>query len=390
MTVWASDAVRQDFQFSESKIVRCLDSLRSTQFTGELIWRSAKGEKQWKFYFHSGYLFYATGGTHPVRRWARNIANHCSQIQINITKLHQDLRGVAPESLICGWEYYLFGRWIEQGKLTHQQVNQTIQSILREVLFDLSQEQDLTHEMKQIEFMSEPVTMLDEQKIFMSVQRLWQNLWNYSIDVNLLDKAPVIRNSMRLRECVSTEAYQTLTQLLDGEKSLFDLAAQIRQDVVQVARSLLPYIRADWVELVSIPDLPDLVDATTAKTKSPAKPLIACVDDSLIVCLTMEKLLTVSGYQFIGINDGLRAITTLLTRKPDLIFLDVFMPGISGYEICKNLRKAPSFQNTPIVFLTGLNGVVDQVRARLSGASDFISKPFEAENVLKIIARHLS
>jgi chemotaxis family two-component system response regulator PixG len=65
------------------------------------------------------------------------------------------------------------------------------------------------------------------------------------------------------------------------------------------------------------------------------------------------------------------------------------MLNTNGYEICKTLRKAPSFKNTPIVFLTGFDGVVDQVRAKLAGASDFLSKPIDEEKVLDTIAQHL-
>jgi chemotaxis family two-component system response regulator PixG len=148
------------------------------------------------------------------------------------------------------------------------------------------------------------------------------------------------------------------------------------------------------VEFVSISDLPDPVGRTVLNLPSqpinPTKPLIACVDDSAAVCQTLEKLLTAAGYRFVSINDGLRALTSLLTAKPDLIFLDLMMPNTNGYEICSQLRKAPSFRNTPIVILTGNDGIVDQVRAKLFGASDFLSKPVDAGKVLSTISKHLS
>jgi chemotaxis family two-component system response regulator PixG len=103
----------------------------------------------------------------------------------------------------------------------------------------------------------------------------------------------------------------------------------------------------------------------------------------------MEALLVAAGYQFVGVNDALRAFSILLTRKPDLVFLDLVMPNTNGYEICSKLRKLPSFQNTPIVILTGNDGIVDRVRAKLVGASDFLSKPVDAETVLGVIRKHL-
>ena len=65
------------------------------------------------------------------------------------------------------------------------------------------------------------------------------------------------------------------------------------------------------------------------------------------------------------------------------------MPNINGYEICGKLRKLSIFQNTPIIILTGNDGIIDRVRAKLVGASDFIGKPVDAETLLTVIGKHL-
>ena len=79
----------------------------------------------------------------------------------------------------------------------------------------------------------------------------------------------------------------------------------------------------------------------------------------------------------------------LLTRKPDFIFLDLVMPNANGYEICTQLRKLSSFRDTPIVILTGNDGFANRLRSNFAGASDFVSKPFNAEIVLSVIGKHL-
>ena len=104
----------------------------------------------------------------------------------------------------------------------------------------------------------------------------------------------------------------------------------------------------------------------------------------------MEKILTTGGYRFLGVQDSLRAIATLLSRKPDLIFLDLIMPNTNGYEICTQLRKVSAFRDTPIVILTGNDGIIDRVRAKIVGASGFLSKPANAETVLEATRQHLS
>ncbi|HEY9638061.1 MAG TPA: response regulator [Coleofasciculaceae cyanobacterium] len=381
-------------RFKESKKAQLIETFQKVQFSGQLIWIAPNNGKKWNFYFYLGRIMYATGGTHPVRRWARNLAAYCPQIRVDIIELQQDLYKLNPDALTTSWEYQLFCLWIEQQKITQNQVEKVIQSILEEVLFDLSQEQGLTHQIKEGHSISKPIALIDEKHVIAEVQQLWQALWNAKITDYSLDKALIIKQPKRLEECTPVNVYQALTQLLDGENTLRDLAVKMKGNVVQVTRLILPYIKSGLVELISIPDLPDpacrrVPELPSDQTNS-TKPLIACVDDSVSVCQTLEKFLTAAGYRFIGINDGLRALTSLLACKPDLIFLDLMMPNTNGYEICSNLRKAPSFRNTPIVILTGNDRIVDQVRARLVGASDFLSKPVDAGKVLSAISKHLS
>ena len=89
------------------------------------------------------------------------------------------------------------------------------------------------------------------------------------------------------------------------------------------------------------------------------------------------------------ITNPLQGISILLDRKPDLIFLDLVMPNTNGYELCTFLRKTSAFQNTPIVILTGHDGVIDRVRAKLSGSSEFLAKPPEPDKVLQVVERFL-
>jgi two-component system, chemotaxis family, response regulator PixG len=169
----------------------------------------------------------------------------------------------------------------------------------------------------------------------------------------------------------------------------------MKRYVLPVISSLLPYIGMGVVELVNVSDFaspiaPQAPSAGTPSHGSAEKvPLIACVDDSPLMCQTMEKILMAANYQFVGINDPLRAIAILLARKPDLIFLDLVMPNANGYEICSQLRRMTFFKDTPIVILTGNDGIVDRVRAKMVGSTDFISKPVDPDLVIETIRKYL-
>lgn len=99
--------------------------------------------------------------------------------------------------------------------------------------------------------------------------------------------------------------------------------------------------------------------------------------------------MTSAGYRYVSVQDSVHALPLLLENKPALIFLDLVMPIASGYEICSQIRRMSAFKNTPVVILTGNDGIVDRVRARVVGASDFLSKPVNTEKVLAIVRQYL-
>jgi chemotaxis family two-component system response regulator PixG len=147
------------------------------------------------------------------------------------------------------------------------------------------------------------------------------------------------------------------------------------------------------VQLVEVDDIPPPVSTPVAEILSksviPQRTLVACIDDSPTICQQMEKIIMGAGYQFVWESDGLRALAVLLSRKPDVIFLDLIMPNTNGYEICSQLRKLSFFRQTPIIILTGNDGIIDRVRAKMIGSTDFISKPVDPEIVLETIVKNV-
>jgi chemotaxis family two-component system response regulator PixG len=378
--------------FTASKAVQFLKTLKRLQFSGQLVFTDSKGQ-QWLFYLYQGDIMYATGGIHSVRRWQRNIALHCPQIAARSLVLPNDLAELNAGVFSSFWEYQLLSLWITQQKISREQAAQMIQAVITEALFDVAQAMRVVSKINPDNSLSKPLVLIDVQEAIAEVQQLWQNwqdaqLANYSPNSALQIKQPE-----ELKKRTSTQVYNTLSQVLNGQYTLRDIAVQMNRDIGQVTLSLLPYVHLGIVEFISIPDLPTPisppVSTTPATSTKPTGPLIACVDDSPMVCQTMESLLVAAGYQFVGVEDALRAFAILLTRKPDVIFLDLVMPNTNGYEICSRLRKLDGFRDTPIVILTGNDGIVDRVRAKLVGASDFLSKPIDAGKVLNVIHKYV-
>ena len=104
----------------------------------------------------------------------------------------------------------------------------------------------------------------------------------------------------------------------------------------------------------------------------------------------MEHIVTEAGYQFMSIRDPLKALPQLIKRKPDVIFLDLVMPIVNGYEICSQIRRISALNETPIIILTSNDGMIDRLRSKMVGANGFLPKPIDQEKLLSKIKTVLS
>ncbi|MBE9004996.1 response regulator [Fortiea sp. LEGE XX443] len=140
--------------------------------------------------------------------------------------------------------------------------------------------------------------------------------------------------------------------------------------------------------LNTIKSAPERVTTTTVTAKNTYK--IITVDDSPTILKEISRFLESENFSVITIDDPLKAVMSIIRHKPDLILLDLNMAGIDGYELCKIIRNNSMFKHTPIIFVTGNRGIVDKVKARLVGASGYLTKPFTRAELLKLVFMHLA
>ncbi len=131
-----------------------------------------------------------------------------------------------------------------------------------------------------------------------------------------------------------------------------------------------------------------IVTAATVTAQKVHK--IVSVDDSPTILKEISRFLENENFSVVTINDPVKAVLSIIRHKPDLILLDLNMLGIDGYELCRIIRNNSMFQKTPIIFVTGSKGIVDKVKAKLVGASGYLTKPFTRAELLKIIFMHLT
>ncbi|BAZ10271.1 response regulator receiver protein [Calothrix sp. NIES-4071] len=359
------------------------------QYSGKLDIKTGKGHR-WTFYYRLGRIVWATGGTHPFRRWRRHMAQYCPEVDVDKIQLR------AEDTQIDYWDYRLLEVLHEKQKIKREQINSIVESTIAELLFDLAQQANFTpisSDRNQDVILETPMSFTSADMSLKFMQDSWKTWSDAGLANFYPDSAPILRRPEQLESSVSPAVYKNFVTLMNGKYTLRDLAFKMKQTIMPVTRSLLPYILKGIVELIEVPDLPLKISEakphSTVTKPASSSPLIACVDDSPQVCQMLEQILVPSGFRFVKIQDPLQALPILIEHKPDLVFLDLVMPVASGYEICAQLRRVSIFAHTPIIILTGSDGLLDRVRAKVVGSTDFISKPVAADKVMAVVRKYV-
>lgn len=116
------------------------------------------------------------------------------------------------------------------------------------------------------------------------------------------------------------------------------------------------------------------------------EPLRICyVDDDVELTRMVSQALADEGWEILTANDGESGLELILSEQPDLILLDVMMPGLTGWEICKYIRTKPDWANTPILMLTGIGERMNAMTAPLYGADAHLDKPFDIDELIETV-----
>lgn len=412
-----------------NRIFRHLTFYSKKQFTGRLDVQAANGQS-WQIYLNLGQLAWIAGGMHPHRRFLRQLqlADSTDAVLQRVSQYALP----ASEKPECT-EYHLLAKLAQEKQLSPAQVTQIIKQALIEGLFDVVQATELASPTLQ-EFFSQqsnqalttvadlegagdsfyvqvnenhrpsqqarlPYTWMQPvMEVQPEVQKSWERWLGMGLQNYSPNAAPVVKSPEQLKQQTSEKVYQNLMSLMQGKETLRDLAARLKRDIWGMTQVLQPLIHQQVIGLVDIPDLslfsPKQATSEQANTRqtnratATKKGLIACVDDSPQTQKMIETIAHASGYNFLGIYESVEALPTLIEKKPELIFLDLVMPVVNGYELCHQIRRVEALKNVPVVILTG--NMVDRVRARMSGANECIAKPVEVDKVQAVLNRQVA
>lgn len=116
---------------------------------------------------------------------------------------------------------------------------------------------------------------------------------------------------------------------------------------------------------------------------------VLVIDDSKTIRRTAETLLKKEGCDVVTAVDGFEALAKIADHKPDIIFVDIMMPRLDGYQTCALIKHNASFKKTPVIMLSSKDGLFDRARGRIVGSEQYLTKPFTKDELLGAIQNHV-
>lgn len=355
-------------------------------------------------YLNLGFIAWVSDEIHSQRRWERSLKH--SGISLDKIQLMSDFIKLEAKKtdLESNWGYDDLVHITKQNLLNKEQVKSIISYIGQEILFDLSQKaQQQRNKNSQLPLSIEfhPTIRPSEQNflpytwlcslsnIATSTRKTYQQWLALGLIKYSPNLIPVISDYKKLSRKVNLKTYQNLVYLLNGENSFREIANKMERDLITITQPLSDLIKEGFIKCANPQEKTvfktstNLRKAGFAKT-SEASPLqVAAIDDSPHSLKLLEHIVTYTKNHWTGISNPLEALPILLENPPDLIFLDLMMPVMNGYELCGKIRKVNTLKTVPIIILSG--NLISKVRGKLMGATEFLEKPIITHKVVNLI-----
>jgi two-component system, chemotaxis family, response regulator PixG len=386
MTIANIQESTRSTNISFKELIAHFKAIKNKAFSGNSIVR-VDTAPSWMFTFSAGRVVSVSGGIDAVNRWQRNLGIVCLDLPL--------------DRLV---------RTNVQGEIFLNSTTLAQQSVIAEVLFDIIQFSQSNGD--RLNFQLIPVNisgngansnlpLLDIEPILSNAIKAWREWLGHGLAEYFPSQFPRVNEPTPTTE----NNLQHVIDAIDGNCSLRSLAIHHQQRLLDFTQSLLPLLKTESIVLAAQPQSIDRqiknhqinnrmnqqVAATgTEEPQKLERLTIACIDDSVLIYRHLKDILTTNGYRSFGVQDPFQIMPSLIKNKPDFIFLDLLMPVTNGYEVCEQIRKTPSLKDTPVVILTGKDGLIDRMRAKIVGADGFLSKPIQTKSVLKAIDRHLT
>jgi twitching motility two-component system response regulator PilG len=294
-------------------------------------------------------------------------------------------------------EYGYLWALLENHLLSPAQARSIIQSMVRETLFDLLSLHQGSFIFEISPALAPQLTTLEIAPLLattMTQVQEWKQLYPL---IQSPDQCPIINSPEALQQILSPITFKVFQRYANGNTSIRQISRYLNREILTVGRAIYAYLQKGVIQMIDLPPETDGGDsfAKPGRTRDRVlwqqvrSPRIVCIDDGVTIRETVERILNHQGYKATTIENPLDALSLVFQIKPDLILCDIAMPELDGYEICAMLRKSTAFRQIPIVMLTGKDGFIDRVKARMVGATDYLTKPFGENELLMLVEKYV-
>ncbi len=338
-------------------------------------------ESSWFVFFLNGQIIYATQSAGSLSR-LRDYLRHY--------KADRDLDEIKVTSVtaVNASEYGYLWALLEKGILTPVQGRIIIHNMVRETLFSLLSLRRGSFIFELSPALTPQLTTLEISSLLAKMMKQIQEWNQFSPYIQSPEQCPVISDPAQLQKALKPHIFNMLSNWSDGQTSMQQIARYLNRDVLTVAKAIYPFVQQGIVQL-----LEESSETSVKKTKPLQRetktPKVVCIDDDVVIQEKVESILSQNGYEASSLSDPLNALGEVFHIKPDLILCDIAMPELDGYEICAMLRHSTAFRQTPIIMLTGIEGFIDRVKARIVGATHYFTKPFGESELLMLVEKYI-
>ena len=338
-------------------------------------------QQSWFVFFLNGQIVYVTDSDNSLSRLRDYLRRYRLETSLDRIAVPSVASQNAPE-------YSYLWALLEHHIITPAQGRSIIQSIVHETLFDLLGLHQGTFIFEHGSTLSPQLTTLEIGSLLKKIMQQVQGWKQLHPHIQSPNQCLAIADYIHLRQVLPTATFNHLKLWLDGKTSLRQLSRYLNQDILSVGRAMYPFVKQGWIQMLN-PIVVKTSNQTSDLPRLKTIPRIVCIDDAIAICEAIETILKLQGYDAVGCTNPLQAFNLVFQLKPDLILCDIAMPELDGYELCAMLRHSSRFRHTPIVMLTGKDQFIDRVKAKMVGATDYLTKPFADPELLTLVEKHL-
>ncbi|BAY61058.1 response regulator receiver protein [Calothrix brevissima NIES-22] len=343
---------------------------------------SCKPQQYWFIFFVNGQIIYCQQGDGSLSRIDDYLRYYRVKLQLKDLKLASlDSVNVAEYSYL--WEL------LERNLIQPKVAREILYGLVCETLFDLLSLHAGCFSFHHGTVLTPQLTTWEISPLIKKIVKQLQNWQQMYPHIQSPNQVPVISEEVQSHSGLPVATINKLTYWADGKTSLRQLARCLNRDVYTVAKAIYPYVLQGWLQLVysNTCDFDPYRENSAVEVKSKVR--ILSIQEAHSNSEAIKSILQPQGYEVLTLTNPLESLSLIFQLKPDMIFCDMAMPELDGYEICAMLRQSTAFRLLPIILLSDRDRFLDRVKAKMVGTTDYLVKPLRDTELLTLIETYL-